>query len=72
MNRDRVTQLIKREGLNVNEAATMFNVTEAAVRHWIYGRRDVPGPVVRIIQYCENKGLSLRQFFSEARSHLDP
>ena len=43
-------ELMIKNNLNAVDIAVAFGVTKGAVEHWILGRREVPGPALKLIK----------------------
>ncbi len=62
MTAEQLQDFMNERGLDVHELAELLRVTEGAVRHWLTKRRDIPGPVWLICQYCDDFNINLREF----------
>lgn len=55
MDGDELQQALETLDLSQREAAERLRVSERAVRYWIAGEREVPGPVEVLIECWLNK-----------------
>ncbi|MFP5385128.1 MAG: helix-turn-helix domain-containing protein [Bacteriovoracia bacterium] len=54
-NAKRLYEIRKKRGWSQQELAKEFYVTPGAVANWELGQREVPGPVIRLIEIYEEK-----------------
>lgn len=62
MDNQALAEYLARLNMSQLEFAKIIGVTEGAVHHWITGRREIPGYVVRLIDYFED---DIRDFKGE-------
>lgn len=43
-------QALKRLGMSQGQMAAYLGVTRSAVTHWVGGKREIPGPVCKLVE----------------------